>query len=95
MCVSNQHHTSGVEMKWGEYLAKGILTKSLLKISSEDPTLSSNSSSDNHCHEIIQLVEKYFQQEGATIFSSKIAVGYLQVSHPPPPLPFNTLFQLH
>jgi hypothetical protein len=62
-------------MQWGQYLAKGI---------SSDPWIlpTPTTSYRDHSENIIALVEKYFQQEGATIFSSKIAVGYLQVSPP-------------
>jgi hypothetical protein len=71
-------------MEWGEYLARGISSESSFNISSPATTASPKPFSEDHSEEIIRLVEKYFQQEGATIFSSKIAVGYLQVRHPHP-----------
>jgi hypothetical protein len=68
-------------MKWGDYLARGIPNAVI-----STPTTNINHESglsptvcDDRRDTILKLVQDYFHQEGASIFSSKIAVGYLQV----------------
>jgi hypothetical protein len=68
-------------MRWGEYLARGVPSeaKGIAKVTATDVS-SSTSEQEDRSRLIIKLVEDYFKQEGASIFSSKIAVGYLQVT---------------
>jgi hypothetical protein len=56
-------------MDWATYLARGVP--------------SAEKVAEKRQQTIMKYVEDYFRQEGASRFSSKIAVGFLQVSKAP------------
>lgn len=57
-------------MDWGTYLARGA--PKFVEVKYESVTRQET---------ILKYVEDYFRNEGASGFSSKIAVGYLQVGN--------------
>ena len=50
---------------WGKYLARGVYFR--------------EEQEENREEKITKYVENYFRSEGASNFSSKMAVGFLQV----------------
>lgn len=56
-------------MDWGTYLARGVEKSIVLR------------KEINESKDIVSLVENYFCSEGLSLFSSKIAVGFLQVTN--------------
>jgi hypothetical protein len=66
-------------MHWGTYLAQGVVP---LLLEESSPSVAPDQS---RVDQVLKYVEKLFQQDGASAFSSKMAVGFLQVklaAHP-------------
>jgi hypothetical protein len=63
--MENDSSNNNHIMAWGSYLARGVQQKS-----SRYAQASSR---------VVELVENYFESEGVSTFSSKMAVAFLQV----------------
>lgn len=59
-------------MLWGEYLARGVVAVPDLSHSLTPPD-------ESRVEKVLKYVEELFRQDGASSFSSKMAIGFLQV----------------